>query len=107
MSSRSIGVIHVRERSAERLVRDLVALVLEVLDVRDLQLHVREVRGELVERGRGLENDLGGARELREEGLLAGEQLKHGRGGEYQTDFTPILRRLPVERTAISRGVAG
>ena len=49
MSSRSIGVIHVRESSAERLVRDLVALVLEVLDPRDLQLHVREIRGELVE----------------------------------------------------------
>ena len=56
-----------------RLVEGLVHEQLEHTPVGEHQ-----GRGELIESGRGLENDLGGARELREESLLAGEQLKHG-----------------------------
>src|ERR1017187_9293115 len=65
-------------KKPERLVRDLVALVLEVLDPRALQLHLGEVRGELVQGVRGLEDDLGGTRQLREKALPAREQLDHG-----------------------------
>ena len=75
MSSRSIGVIHVR---------DLVALVLEVLDPGDLERDVREVGSELVECAGGFHDDLRGAHELRQEALFPGEQLDHGpsvRGG--------------------------
>src|SRR5512141_825283 len=63
---------------AERLVRDLVALVLEVLDPGDLERDVREVSRERVERPRRLHDDVRRADELRDEGLLAGKQLDHG-----------------------------
>ena len=79
--------------------RDLVALVLEVLDPRDLQLHVGEVRGELVEGVRGLEDDLGGTRELREKALLARKQLDHGAervSERLHADFTGALTQTDV-----------
>ena len=77
-------------QEVERLVGDLVALVLEALDLGGPLVVEDRPGGHRVEDAGGVEDDLGGPAELGKEGLFAGEQTYHA--------VSSGLRRLSGEK---------
>ena len=84
MSSRSIGVTNVRLQGAEDLVGDLVAGVLDVLQVARLALDVDEVGEQVVQESGAFEGVLGAAIEQVEEAVILGDEAESGKHGFVQ-----------------------